>query len=62
MVEASEEQHSPYAIAILCNLLGFENSHVFRFKTVYYICSLAMYCFSLIVILFCFLGLGNNIG
>jgi hypothetical protein len=33
MVEVSKEQHSLYANAILCNLLGSENSHVFRYLT-----------------------------
>jgi hypothetical protein len=37
MVEVSKEQHSLYANAILCNLLGSENSHVFRYLTLCFV-------------------------
>jgi hypothetical protein len=43
MVEVSKEQHSLYANAILCNLLGSENSHV---------CLLAMFCFFLLLLFY----------
>jgi hypothetical protein len=53
MVEVSKEQHSPYANAILCNLLGSENSHVFRYLTLFdYICLLAMFCFFLLLLFY----------
>jgi TRAP-type C4-dicarboxylate transport system permease small subunit len=48
MVEVSKEQHSLYANAILCNLLGSENSHVFRYLTllVIFACLLCFVSFS----------------
>lgn len=48
MVEVSKEQHSLYANAILCNLLGSENSHVFRYLTllIIFACLLCFVSFS----------------